>query len=332
VVVINGAPGSGKITLATSFLKDNPAIKNRTRWISFDEENNDLFSFWFYFIETVKDLLGEQGEGIVSVFHGMVQKQDIERILIILINQLQYSGEIAILLDDFHHIRDEFLLETVTFFVKHSSDNVRLIILTREEPKLYMGDLLISGRLLEIVDEDLRLSHEERLEFLKNTLSYNLDRDTANRMANLSEGWVGGLQLLALAMNQKQPDLLRNAKALNKYMIDYLSNEILKSADEDVNDFLIKTSILSHFDKKLCNSLLGKNDSGGSYPRFTFNSQLVLIAVLRRCRYQQLIFLPGGFSDRYGTFQSRVDRQAGSRFRVTMSGIPSPRLPDIRGR
>jgi LuxR family maltose regulon positive regulatory protein len=262
VVVINGAPGSGKTTLITAFLKDNPAIKKVTRWISLDEENNNLFSFWFYFLEAVKDLLGEQGEDIVSMFHGIVQKQDLEQILIILINQLQDSGEIAVVLDDFHHIRDELILDTVSFFVKHSSDNVRLIILTREEPKLYMGDLLISGRLLEINEEDLKLSHQERLEFLKKTLSYNLDKDTADKMAALSEGWVGGLQLLALAMHKKQPDLLKNIKALNKYMVEYLSNEIIKSVDEDVKDFLIKTSILSHFDHKLCNSLLGINNSG----------------------------------------------------------------------
>ncbi len=261
MVVINGAPGSGKTTLASSFLKDNPAINERTRWISFDEENNDVFSFWFYFIEALKDLLGEQGEDIASMFQGMMQKQDIERLLVILINQLQSSGEIAIVLDDFHHIIDDFLLETVTFFIKYSPGNVRLIILTREEPKLYLGDLLISGRLLEISEEDLRLSHEERLEFLKYTLSIDLDRDTANRIALLSEGWVGGLQLLALAMNQKKPDLLNDVKVLNKYMVDYLSNEILKSVDEDVKDFLIKTSILSHFDVKLCKNFLGKIDS-----------------------------------------------------------------------
>ena len=261
MIVIKGAPGSGKTTLVSSFLKNNPSINDWTRWISLDQENNEPFSFWFYFIEALKDLLGEQGEDIISVFQGMMQKQDLEIIQIILINKLQSLGVIAIVLDDFHHIKDEYLLETISFFIKHSSDNVHLMILAREEPNLYLGELLISGKLLEIKEDELRLSHNERLEFLKHTLSVELDRDTADRMAALSEGWVGGLQLLALAMNQKKPGLLNRVRALNKYMKDYLSNEILNSVDEKVKDFLIKTSILSHFDKDLCNSFLEITDS-----------------------------------------------------------------------
>jgi len=100
MIVIKGAPGSGKTTLVSSFLKNNPSINDWTRWISLDQENNEPFSFWFYFIEALKDLLGEQGEDIISVFQGMMQKQDLEIIQIILINKLQSLGVIAIVLDD----------------------------------------------------------------------------------------------------------------------------------------------------------------------------------------------------------------------------------------
>lgn len=261
MVVINGAPASGKTTLVTTFLRENPSISKWTRWVSLDQENNELFSFWFYFIEAVKDLLGEHSEDIVSIFQGIMQKQDIEKVLIILINKLQSSGDIAVVLDDFHHIKDDSLLETLSFFIKHSSDNLRLIILTREEPDLYLGELLISGKLLEIKEDELKLSHNEILDFLKTTLSVELDNDIADRMAALSEGWVGGLQLLALAVNQKKPGFLNRIKTLNKYMVDYLSNEILSSLDKEIKDFLIKTSILSHFDSDLCNSFLEISDS-----------------------------------------------------------------------
>ncbi|MGR5861896.1 hypothetical protein ACT7CY_16375 [Bacillus pacificus] len=126
----------------------------------------------------------------------------------------------------------------------------------RNELSIYIGDLLVEGKVLEIDNMDLRFSSLEGEHFIQRTLGLNMKRELLQKMNSLAEGWIGGLQLLALARIDRK-DELKNIKGLNKHVIAYLSNEILKSLEEEEKDFLIKTSILNYFNENICNELLG---------------------------------------------------------------------------
>ena len=118
----------------------------------------------------------------------------------------------------------------------------------------------MSGRLLEITEEDMKLPPDEGLLFIRKTLRADLPEGMANEINRLAEGWIGGIQLMALA-SAKGSRPGREVRALNKPTADYLSREILDSLEEDEREFLIKTSILSYFDGSICDRLL---DSGSS--------------------------------------------------------------------
>ncbi|EJR55650.1 hypothetical protein IIM_00742 [Bacillus cereus VD107] len=253
VIVIKGEAGSGKTTVLASFLLENPHLS--VAWISLDGENNTLFSFWYYMLASLRNFI-KDGEELFSLFQTIMHKEELGNIIVSLINLLNVEENITIVLDDFHCIDDYDVCESITYFVKHSSSNVRVIFLMRNELNIYVGDLLVEGKVLEIDNMDLRFSSLEGGQFIQKTLGLNMKREFLQKMNSLAEGWIGGLQLLALARIDRN-DEIKNIKALNKHVITYLSNEIFNSLEEEEKDFLIKTSILNYFNENICNKLLG---------------------------------------------------------------------------
>ncbi|MDW7674930.1 MAG: LuxR C-terminal-related transcriptional regulator [Bacillota bacterium] len=258
VTLIQGTAGSGKTTLLTSFIKENPLTTYQ--WITINPDNN-LFSFWYYMLEATKVHLGKEKENIFSLFKSIMQKEDIEKLMVILINQLSLADEFAIVLDDFHLVRDEYLLTTIEFFIKNCSSNVHLVLLTRERPALYLGDLIMAGQLLEIGEEEMKFSSAEGRIFLNETLNIDIDSEMTAKISNLAEGWVGGLQLIALAVVNNRDSVINNIKVLNKYVVEYLSREILDSLSQEEKDFLVHTSVLSYFNEAICNQVLEKHNT-----------------------------------------------------------------------
>lgn len=254
---MHGSPGSGKTTLLTTYIQARPGCS--FRWISLDSVHNDLFTFWYYVFESVKDEL-EEDHAISELFQALPQRMELENLLIILINQLEDAGRLVFVWDDFHMIKDEQLLQTIEFFIKNSPASLQFILLAREMPKMYLGDLMMAGQYVEIGEDELRLSADESYQFLGNMLQIPLERAAAARLYELTEGWVGGLQLIALASGKTSDSEIARMKTLNPYMIHYLSNEILSSVGETVKQFLIQTSILQYFDEKICEAVTGITD------------------------------------------------------------------------
>ena len=254
LVLVKGAAGSGKTTLLTSFIRHCSGIP--FQWLTVEEDNNNIFSFWYYFAEAVAEYLGDGKEEVSSFFDAVLQKEDIERLVEILINQLDGEKHLAIAIDDFHHLTDETLLSTIEYFIKHMPDNVHIVLLTRDEPKIYLGDLSMSGGLLNIDESLLRFTPRESADFLTGSLGLSLNEGVMKEISDLCEGWAGGLQLIALACVSKSPKVADDIKIFNKYSIEYLSKEILDSLPEKYRSFLIKTSNLSYFNGDICDRLL----------------------------------------------------------------------------
>lgn len=258
ITIINGCAACGKTTLLTSFLREYSICK--VKWISLDKDNNNIFSFWHYLLEAIKDFLGSERKEILNSFECVIHKEDIENILVIVINQLVKAEEFIIVLDDFHTINDKNTLDSVNLFVKYFPENIHLIILTRGDTGLYFGEIAMEGNLIEIDEEELRFTSIEEKRFLIETLNMDLKEDVIAKINNISEGWIGGVQLIALAINNGKDNVIKDINILNKYMIDYLSKEILESLSKEEKDFLICTAILSYFNKDIANELLDKTN------------------------------------------------------------------------
>lgn len=254
VVVVKAGAGAGKTTLITSFMKEN-SISNSS-WVSLDENSNDVFMFWNYFVEALKNHLGEAKEAFITAYASNFQKDNFENIITLLVNTLDIDEEIFITLDDFHHITDKFLISTIDFFLKNLSSNVHVILLTREEPLIYLGAINMEGKLLYIYEDELKLNLEESTAFINNTLDLNLSNKALDYINNLTEGWIGGIQLVVAASKGKSENELCNLSLENKVVAEYLTREIFNDLSEKEKSFLVLTSILSYFSEEICSKLI----------------------------------------------------------------------------
>ncbi|MFL0250333.1 LuxR C-terminal-related transcriptional regulator [Clostridium neuense] len=257
VAIVKGAAGSGKSTLLSSFIKDKKL--KHVKWINLDEDNNEIYSFWYYFIEAISDYLPGESEKLINNLNGMTNNNEILEIISYIINKMCVEEDILIVFDDYHHIKEKNLNSTVEYLIKYSPQNVHYAFLTREEFPIYLGELRVRGELLEIDETELKFSKEECLDFMHNTLKIDISEEALNKIFTISEGWIGGLQFTALALKNKGH--IEKINVLNKYVIEYLTEEILKGLNLREREFLIKTSILKYFNADLTDYVLEINDS-----------------------------------------------------------------------
>lgn len=274
VTLIKGIAGSGKTTMISAFIKENN-LQN-IKWISLDKENNEIYSFWYYFCESIKEFLCD--DKVFHSFNEFLNKDSIFNLIVYIVNELSKIDDVLIILDDFYHIKDEFLNTTIDYLIKYSSSNVHYVLLTREDPFLYLGELRAEGKILEIGQESLKFTSKEVYSFLQNTLKLDLSDSEINAISQKSEGWIAGIQLMALAIKNKSNIDISNIDTTNNYLVEYLTQEILNQLTSDERDFLIKSSILNYFNDELCNEVLNINNSKNIIQSFV-NKNLFIIVV-----------------------------------------------------
>lgn len=251
IIYVIGAAGTGKTTLLSSFIKES-RLEN-IAWLSLDETNNNVFSFWIYFASAISSFLGEERENILSILRSNFEAAHMENILAPIINALSCEEDYYIVLDDMQYIEDNLLMRTIEFFLKNMPDNLHIFMLSRENPTLYLGEFAVSGKLILISGDKLRFSREESLQFLKETLKLSISDEAIKQMNDFAEGWIGGLQLVAAA-GGVQKGIMNVAGS--SIAAEYLTREIFKALTEKERRFLIVTGILSYFDEKLCICLM----------------------------------------------------------------------------
>lgn len=274
VILVKGGAGTGKTTLITSLARENSILN--LKWISLDESCDNVFLFWNYFIEAVGEYLGDAKQDFMSLYDSNIQRSNVEQLLVLLINELDNQEDIYIVLDDFYYIKDVFLSHTLEFFLKNIPDNVHMILLTRWEPMLYMGTLNMEGRLLVIDENDLRLPSESGIRFLRDTLKLNLSDKILDFMNNTSEGWIGGLQLIAAVSGGKSDAEIMRINLGNKFVGDYLTREIYEVLDVEEKEFLVITSILSYFNEEICLKLIENLDFNRVMDNLTAKNFLII--------------------------------------------------------
>lgn len=106
-------------------------------------------------------------------------------------------------------------------------------------------------------------SHEETATFLQQALPFAPAPETLARLEAHLEGWVAGLRLLALALqNRSDPQEIEQVLAAftggHRYLHDYFAGEVLGSQSETLQSFLLQTSILSRMCPSLCDAVTGE--------------------------------------------------------------------------
>lgn len=257
VTFVRGGAGTGKTTLLSSFIRET-GLKN-VCWMSLDTSNSNVYSFWLYFTAAVSTFW-DDGDSLLDIMQSNPDASHMENLLIMLINRLCGEDDYYMVLDDVHCISDAALVRTFEFFIGAMPSNFHLLMLSREDPPVYLGSLAVSGRLLFIDGNQMQLSVEEGKAFLQNTLNLTDSDDEINKLITYAEGWIGGLQLVAAAAmagvaGKYSGKLLRAGGGI---ATEYLNREVLESLTQEERDFLIKTGFLSYFDAEICAKLFNR--------------------------------------------------------------------------
>ncbi len=181
-----------------------------------------------------------------------------------LINQLsKIETTVVLILDDYHIITNPQIHEALDYLIDHLPFQIHLVITTRQDPPLRLARLRAQGALNEIRAQDLRFSLLETSQFYTYSMKLSLAKEDITALEERTEGWVVGLQLAGLAL-QNLPDkkaFIKTFRGSQRYILDYLVDEVLHQQSEEICLFLTQTSILDRFNADICNVLTERTDA-----------------------------------------------------------------------
>jgi LuxR family transcriptional regulator, maltose regulon positive regulatory protein len=260
LILVCTPAGFGKTTLLADWAASTAMP---VAWLSLDPDDNDPARFWRYVVAALERAGVPVAERVGSLSpHG--GEASSHAVVTAVINELEaLADEVVLALDDYHVIESASIHDGVAFLVNHLPPQLHLVIAGRSDPPLPLARLRAAGRLCELRAADLRFTPEETAAFLRDLWELELAPEAVTVLESRTEGWAVGLQLAALSLRDRpDPDVFLDAfTGTHRFILDYLSEEVLERQPEPVRAFLLQTSVLERLSGPLCDAVTGT--SGG---------------------------------------------------------------------
>ncbi|GLV55400.1 LuxR family transcriptional regulator [Dictyobacter sp. S3.2.2.5] len=261
LTLLSASAGWGKTTLLSAWAQRH---HGSVAWLSLEALDNDPTRFWISVIAALRTCLPDMGTHALALLH---TSAPLSTSLTTLLNELagQHADDspLVLILDDYHVIDEPSIHASLTFWLEHVPPHVHLVLGSRVDPDLPLSRLRVRGQLVEIRDTDLRFTREETQRFLTQRMGLALPEADVTLLEARTEGWIASLQLAALFL-QKQTDPSASVHMLSgnqRFVLDYLREEIFTNLPEDLQDFLLKTSWLHPLSASLCDAIRNREDS-----------------------------------------------------------------------
>src|SRR3954451_5888223 len=260
LTLVSAPAGFGKTTLLAEWLAGAPAEGRSAAWLSLDRRDNDPAVFWSYLVGALQAASPGVGAGALLLLQS--SQTPIEAVLATLLNDLSASSDdVVLVLDDYHVIDARDVQDGMAFLLEHLPPQMHLVIASRADPTLPLSRLRGRGELVEIRAADLRFTPDEAAAYLNEVMGLVLTAQDVAALEGRTEGWVAALQLAALSM-QGRADIagfIAGFAGDDRYIIDYLGEEVLQRQPDNVRSFLLKTSILGRLSGPLCDAVTGQH-------------------------------------------------------------------------
>ena len=277
LTLLSAPAGFGKTTLLSEWVgilgsdgQKGRRIGQRVAWLSLDEGDNDLARFLTYFVAVLNGgdgVDGTIGKNALRMLESP-QSPPTGDILTSLINEVTATqNSVIFICDDYHLIESQLIHDALAFLLERMPSQMHLVIATREDPHLPLARLRARSQLNELRAMDLRFTSSEAAEFLNRVMGLALSVEEITALETRTEGWIAGLQLAAISMQGKEDTnaLIKSFTGSHRFVLDYLVEEVLEQQSEDVQLFLLKTSVLNRLSGFLCDALTGQ-DNGQQTP------------------------------------------------------------------
>ncbi|MCF8035280.1 MAG: LuxR C-terminal-related transcriptional regulator [Desulfobacteraceae bacterium] len=258
LTLLSAPAGFGKTTLLSDWAKSQP---EDIAWLSLDEEDNDLISFWTYFVAAIQNVYPNIGLSAMQMLDSP-SGIPVKAVVKILINEIFEKQESVILvLDDFHQIEEDTVCRIFKFFIDYMPYNMHLVVASRHELPLSVGRLKIQGQYAAVNADDLRFTADEAAAFARQVSGRAFTDDEVAALAEYCEGWAAGLQVAVLAADTDKTGGKLVPNGMQSHIIDYFVDEVFSSQPEHIQWFLLDTSILTRLNLSLCNAVTERTDS-----------------------------------------------------------------------
>jgi ATP/maltotriose-dependent transcriptional regulator MalT len=260
LTVVAAPPGYGKTTLLGAWRE----LAEETRpvaWVTLDEHDNDPVVVWSYVVEAVRRVYPALELSVSPQAAG--PSRIVELLLPELVNALTDAGQVGLVLDDFHRISSRPVCESVAWFVENAPATFQLLIATRNEPALHLSTLRAHGALVELRARELGFTPAEAELLLNERLELGVDRADVGDLVRRTEGWPAGMYLAALSLRavEDRRTFLQTFGAQNRDVVDFLVDEVLEAHDPELQELMLRSSVLERLCGRLCDAVLEREGS-----------------------------------------------------------------------
>ncbi len=260
LTLVSAPAGFGKTTQLVEWLASLPDDVPSPAWLSIDPSDSQATTFWSYVIAALQSVVPGVGTISLSLLREP-QPAPIQSVLEALLNDLSATPtQVVLVLDDYHLIDAPDIHEGVGFLLEHLPPEVHMVIATRADPGFPLARLRARGELAEIRAADLRFTADEAVVYLNEVMGLDLTTADVAALEARTEGWIAALQLAALSMQGRSDaaEFIAGFAGDDRYIVDYLVEEVLERQTEPVRQFLLRTSILARLSGPSSDAVTGE--------------------------------------------------------------------------
>jgi len=269
LILLNAPAGFGKSTLINYFLQNE---QKAFGWIRLHNDINSSYILLLYIIEALRKINGEFGKETLNTLELLgndpkkiiSQEPALRSIISIFSNEFSFvfNNEITLVLDDLHELSSQSWLKSFIEQILHETpDNLKIIITTRYLTDINIASLKAKRNIFEITQKELALSPVEFSVLAKKLYNIDYTSDDASNLVKYMGGWVTGIHLLLQVSEPDNKADLKFAGALPENLFNFFAEEVFVLLEDDIKDFLLKTSFLEEFDAGFCDHLLNMTES-----------------------------------------------------------------------
>jgi LuxR family maltose regulon positive regulatory protein len=263
LVLVDAPAGFGKTTLVGQW-RASAIERRRFAWVSLDSGDDDPGRLWWHVVSALERACPElDGQDILRALR--TQAPDIaDDVIPGLVNRLaRLRAPVVLVLDDYHVIKERSCHDQVASLLFHLPPTVLLVLITRADPRLPLARLRTIGEMVEIRMPELRFTALQAAALVHAVSGVELSAADLADLVERTEGWPAGLYLAALSLRGHPAPgaFVRQFTGNNRFVVDFLAEEVLSRQPAEIRQFLARTSILDRFCAPLGDAVAGSDNA-----------------------------------------------------------------------
>jgi LuxR family maltose regulon positive regulatory protein len=260
LTLVTAPGGYGKTTALSQWVQQSstPVV-----WISLDPQDNDLIQFWSYVIAAV-DIKNPSFSEVISPYLSTLKLGTSESFIRAMVHEFSsYSNEWILIFDDYHTIALSSIHVSVAQLLEWLPAQIHLYIASRADLPFPTARLQSSGQMVKITIQDLRFQLDEGIRYFLECMGFEMSEEDISMLVRRTEGWITGLHLAAISLKKSDNhlDFIHAFSGEHRNISDYLFQEVLSRQSEEMQSFLLETSILDRMNDSLCEAVTGQANS-----------------------------------------------------------------------